>query len=131
MRDPIDVLAAFFFGRRALGVLTLVAMLGAGVALAGCAPAQEGPSPAPAPAAQGAPAPERVQLAPGAVREIKLLTPIGSRGNLLLYVVSHPESGCEYLMGLDGSLTPNMGRSRGGSYLQRGCRLGSFEDIHP
>lgn len=124
MRDPRDALVGFFFGQRFVGVLMACAMLGAGaVALAGCEPA-----PAPVqPEALGRAA--STAAGPGAIRVFKVRFPAGQEDDF--YILTQPETGCEYLMSGNYDLTPNMGRTNTGAFLQMGCRLGSYEAHQP
>ncbi|USN13909.1 hypothetical protein KABACHOK_00730 [Brevundimonas phage vB_BpoS-Kabachok] len=123
MRDPIDALSAFFFGRRAVSVLMLAALLGAGVALEGCRPAPAAAEAKPEPLGRTV----TTAPAPGAVRTFTVRYPAGHADTF--YIVTQPETGCEYLMSGSESLTPNMARTRNGSVFHAGCRLGAFEDM--
>lgn len=119
MRDPCDALSAFFFSRRAFGVLLVATMLSAGVALAGCAPSAENPPPPPV---------EPDARARGAVQVLE----VGDgHAEIRLYVVTQPETGCQYLMSSRGSLTPNMARTHTGKTVQLGCTLGAYEGLRP
>ncbi|UTC28753.1 hypothetical protein MARCHEWKA_02410 [Brevundimonas phage vB_BpoS-Marchewka] len=123
MRDPVDALSAFFFSRRAVGVLMLAALLGASVALEGCSPEPAAAEAKPAPLGRTV----TTAPAPGAVRTFTVRYPSGGEGTI--YIITQPETGCEFLMTSAEDLEPNMARTRNGTIFHAGCRLGAYEDL--